>query len=169
MVEIMESTKRIYPSQQLVCCLDPRVLKVFLWLCGWQSQGEIKLYVSQMAKYLHLTEEEVARCIQTLVDIKLLEVIKVERQWIAKLNAAQVDKYFKIPIAKIVEGKGIPMAESATWNQVEAPRKDTARMSDAELRLMIQSLQAQLAERAQTKQRVASVVSNDVDLSELSF
>ncbi len=86
----MENVKRIYPSQQLVCSLDARVLKCLMWLLGWQSQGDIKVYVHQMSKFLHMDEEVVELGIQTLVDTNLITLKKQGDNWIANLNAEQI-------------------------------------------------------------------------------
>lgn len=163
----METKKKIYASQQLVCCLDARVLKVFMWLCGWQSQIDIKLYVNQMSKFLHLTEDEVELSIQTLEDIHLIDIKKVDQTFIANLNQEQVEKYFKIPMSKIAEGKGIPMATEVKWNVEESPKDDIADMSEQQITAMILRLQAQLNEKKQTKEVVKAV--SDDDCSDLPF
>lgn len=148
--------KRIYPSQQLVCCLEARVLKIFMWLCGWQSQGDIKLYIKQMSKFLHLTEEECELGLQTLENIHLIDIKKVDQTFIANLNAEQVDKYFKIPINKIAEGNGIPMATEVKWNTEEAPKSNIDDMSEQQIQSMILRLQASLNEKRQVKELVKS-------------
>lgn len=164
-------TKRIYPSQQLVCCLDSRVLKTFMWLCGWQSQGDIKLYVKQMSKFLHLTEEEVELCIQTLENVHLIEIKKVDQTYIANINAEQVDKYFKIPISKIAEGDGIPMAAEVKWNAEESKSElDMASMSDEQLERMIKELQRRKEEKKKGCQVVyPSGYTEEELLSQLPF
>ena len=163
----METKKKIYASQQLVCALDARVLKVFMWLCGWQSQIDIKLYVHQMSKFLHLSEEDVELSIQTLEDIGLIDIKKVDQTFIANLNGGQVEKYFKIPMSKISEGKGIPMATEVKWNAEESPKDDISDMSEQQITAMILRLQAQLNEKKQTKELV-KVVSDDYG-SDLPF
>ena len=149
-----ETKKRLYPSQQLVCCLDANALKVLLWFIGWQSQGDIKIYPRQMTKYLHLDEETIARAIQTLVNAKLI-VVRKEENYVANLNKEQFDKYFNIPMSKIPEGKGIPMADEVTWNKTaESTEK---KMSDDELKRTILMLQAQLNERQEAKKLTRSI------------
>lgn len=159
--------KRIYPSQQLVCCLDSKVLKIFMWLCGWQSQGDIKLYIKQMSKFLHLTEEECELGLQTLENIHLIDIKKIEQTYIANINAEQVDKYFKIPISKIAEGNGIPMATEVKWNVEE--EEDVDDMSEQQLQSMILRLQAQLNEKRQVKELVKTASVDDDLLSQLPF
>lgn len=151
--------KRIYPSQQLVCCLDSKVLKVFMWLCGWQSQGDIKLYIKQMSKFLHFTEEECELGLQTLEDIHLIDIKKVDQIYIANINAEQVDKYFKIPISKIAEGNGIPMATEVKWNVEE--ENDSDNMTEQQLQSLILRLQAQLKEKRQVKELVKTASVDD--------
>lgn len=159
--------KKVYPSQQLVCALDAKVLKVFMWLCGWQSQIDIKLYVNQMSKFLHLTEEEVELGIETLEAIKIIDIKKVDQTYIANLNAEQVDKYFKIPISKIGEGKGIPMATEVTWKTEDEPKKKSSNdiddMSEQDLKKLLLRIEASLAEKQQVKKIVASQDNDEIN------
>ena len=154
----MDNKKRLYPSQQLVCCLDANALKVLLWFVGWQSQGDIKIYPRQMVKYLHLDEEIINKAVQTLVNAKLITVRKDEN-FIANLNKEQFDKYFSIPMAKIPEGKGIPMADEVTWNVEEG---DAHEMSVEEMKRTILILQAKLNEHEQAKELIKKSVTDDL-------
>ena len=94
-------SKRIYPSSQLICCLDARVLKCLMWILGWQSQGSIKYYPKQFAKACKMTEEEVDLCIETLVNTKLLDVSKVDQTYMLTPNAEQFQKYYDVPMYRI--------------------------------------------------------------------
>ena len=154
----MDNKKRLYPSQQLVCCLDANALKVLLWFIGWQSQGDIKIYPRQMMKYLHLDEEVLHKAVQTLVNCKLITVRK-EENYVANLNKEQFDKYFSIPMSKIPEGKGIPMADEVTWNVEEG---DAHEMSVEEMKRTILILQAKLNEREQAKELIKKSVTDDL-------
>lgn len=154
--------KRLYPSQQLVCCLDANALKVLLWFVGWQSQGDIKIYPRQMTKYLHLDEETIALAIQTLINAKLI-LIRKEENYIVNLNKEQFDKYFSIPISKIPEGKGIPMADEVTWNKTaESTETIEDNMSDEELERTILLLQARLNERKQLDELIKKAKANEL-------
>lgn len=157
-----ETKKRLYPSQQLVCCLDAQALKVLLWFVGWQSQGDIKIYPRQMTKYLHLDEETIERAIQTLINAKLI-VVRKEENYVANLNKEQFDKYFNIPMSKIPEGKGIPMVDEVTWNKTADSTEE--KMSDDELKRTILMLEAQLNERQEAKK----LIRNNQDLDDLPF
>ena len=154
-----ETKKRLYPSQQLVCCLDANALKVLLWFIGWQSQGDIKIYPRQMTKYLHLDEETIARAIQTLINAKLI-VVRKEENYVANLNKEQFDKYFNIPMSKIPEGKGIPMADEVTWNKSTETVEEN--MSDEELERTILLLQARLNERKQLDELIKKAKANEL-------
>ena len=148
--------KRIYPSSQLVCALDARVLKVLMWILGWQSQGSIKYYPKQFAKACKMTEDEVDLCIQTLIDIKLLDVSRIDQTWMLTPNGDRFQKYFDVPISKVIESDGIPMAKEVTWNVEEEPKQEIADMSEQEITAMILRLQAQLNEKKEVKKMVAS-------------
>ena len=150
-------TKRIYPSTQLIVALDARVLKVYLWILSWSAKGDVKYYPKQFAKACKITEEEADRCVQALIDAKLITATNYGGDsWSLSVNAEQNQKYYNIPISKVLEGNGIPMAEKATWNVAET--KDDE--SDEELQRQILMLQARLNERKQMKKCVVTVEDN---------
>lgn len=157
-----KQTKRIYPSSQLVCALDSRVLKVLMWILGWQSQGSIKYYPKQFAKACKMTEDEVDLCIQTLIDIKLLDVSRIDQTWMLTPNCDRFQKYFDVPISKVIESDGIPMAKEVTWNVEEEPKQEIADMSEQEITAMILRLQAQLNEKQQVKKLVKNNEPDDL-------
>ena len=147
--------KRIYPATQLVVALDPRVLKVYLWILSWSaSQGSVKYYEKQFAKACKMEIEEVERCIQTLVDIKLLDVSRVDQTWMLTPNEGQNNRYYKIPISKVLEGKGIDIADIATWNEECEVIKPHSDMTKEQMKKMILMLQAQLNEAEQVEKLV---------------
>lgn len=157
-----KQTKRIYPSSQLVCALDARVLKVLMWILGWQSQGSIKYYPKQFAKACKMTEDEVDLCIQTLIDIKLLDVSRIDQTWMLTPNGDRFQKYFDVPISKVIESDGIPMAKEVTWNVEEEPKQEIADMSEQQITAMILRLQAQLNEKKEVKKMVTTAIPNDL-------
>lgn len=156
--------KKIYPSQQLVCCLDARVLKVFMWLCGWQSQGDIKIYVHQMSKFLHMDEEVIELCIQTLEDAHLIDIKRIDTNWICNLNGEQIGKYFNIPMEKIKDGNGIAMAKDVTWNKEKETKPSSPTiedMSEQDLKRLLLRIEASLSEKQQLKKVVVTAEPND--------
>lgn len=148
--------KRIYPSTQLVVALDSKTLKVAMWILGWQNQGSVKYYPKQFAKACKMEEKEVELCIQTLVNCKLIDVSLVDQTWMLTPNAEQFQKYYEVPMSKVLEGNGIPMAKEVTWNVVETKDDD----SDEDLKRQILMLQARLNERQQMKKCVVAVEDN---------
>lgn len=159
-------SKRIYPSTQLIVALDARVLKVYLWILSWSSsQGSVKYYEKQFAKACKMSEDEVELCIQSLVDAKLIDISRVDQTWMITPNEEQNQKYYQIPISKVLEGNGIKMAESVTWNASEAPTHDVADMTEQQIQAMILRLQAQLNEKKEVRKMVAS----NVDVNDLPF
>lgn len=147
-------TKRIYPSSQLVCALDCRVLKVLMWILGWQNQGSIKYYPKQFAKACKMEEDDVDLCLQTLIDTKLLDVSRVDQTWMLTPNAEQFQKYYDIPISKVIEGNGIKMADKITWNCTESTKQDIDDMDEKQIQAMILRLQASLNEKKQVKEMI---------------
>lgn len=156
-------SKRIFPSTQLIVALDARVLKVYLWILSWSSsQGSVKYYEKQFAKACKLTEDEVDLCIQSLVDAKLIDISRVDQTWMITPNEEQNQKYYQIPISKVLEGKGIAMADTVTWNASEAPTQDISDMSEQQIQAMILRLQASLNEKKQLKELIKDNVPNDL-------
>lgn len=160
----MESKRRIYPSSQLVVALDAKVLKTAMWILGWSSQGSVKYYSRQFAKACKMTEEEVELCIQTLVDCKLIDVSNIDNTWILTPNSEQFQRYYEIPMSKVLEGNGIPMAKEITWNK-ETVKEE----SDEDIKRQILMLQARLNERQQIRKKVVVMSSNDDYGSNLPF
>ena len=158
-------TKRVYPSTQLIVALDAKVLKVYLWILSWSAKGDVKFYSKQFAKACKMEEDEVERCIQTLINTKLIDATLVEQTWMLTPNAEQNQKYYDIPISKVLEGNGIPMADKATWNreEVKTEKKEASweDLSESQLEKLIQRLQIIKNEKEQTKKVV--VTNNVVD------
>ena len=158
-------TKRIYPSTQLIVALDSRVLKLYLWILSWSAKGDVKYYPKQFAKACKITEEEVDKCLQSLIGAKLITATNYGEGWMLSVNAEQNQKYYQVPISKVLEGNGIPMAEKVTWNVVET--KDDE--SDEELQRQILMLQARLNERQQVRKKVVTVTSTNNVVDDLPF
>lgn len=160
----MENKKRIYPSSQLVVALDSKTLKVAMWILGWSSQGSVKYYARQYAKACKMTEQEVELCIQTLVNCKLIDVSLVDQTWMLTPNAEQFQKYYEVPMSKVLEGNGIPMSKEVTWNKEEKKQSNGINdMSDDEMKRMIIMLQARLNEKEQIKKVVVSASKNKTE------
>lgn len=172
----MEKTKRIYPSTQLIVALDAKVLKVYLWILSWSaSQGSVKYYAKQFAKACKLEEYEVERCIQSLEDAKLIDISRVDQTWMITPNAEQNHKYYNVPISKVLEGKGIMMADNVTWNVEKVTwnvveDKPKREMSTEQMKKMIMMLQAQLQEKEEVEKMVVnSPVEANIDIDSLPF
>jgi hypothetical protein len=156
--------KRIYPSTQLVVALDSKSLKVVMWILGWQNQVSVKYYPKQFAKACKMTEEEVELCIQTLVNCKLIDVSLVDQTWMFTPNAEQFQKYYEVPMSKVLEGNGITMAKEVTWKKEEVNEE-----SDEDLKRQILMLQARLNERQQVRNKVVSMAASTNDVDDLPF
>lgn len=161
-----EKPKRLFPSTQLMVALDSRVLKTYLWICSWMAQGGVRYYSRQFSKATKLTEDEVERCIQTLIDCKLVDVTNTEQGFLFMPNVDQAKKYFQVPMSKALESEGIKMAETATWNQTPAVQKPKIEDMNAEqIQAMIYRLQASLQEKQQMEKfvKVASAPTEKFD------
>ena len=162
-----EKPKRLFPSTQLMVALDSRVLKTYLWICSWMTQGGVRYYSRQFAKATKLTEDEVERCIQTLLDCKLVNVTNTEQGFVFMPNVDQARKYFEIPMGKVLESEGIKMAETATWNKesISVQKRKIEEMDADQIQAMIYRLQASLEEKKQMEKfvKVASIPTEKFD------
>jgi hypothetical protein len=155
--------KKVYASLQLVSALPANVLKVFMWITGWNT--EVKYYSKQFSKALKMDVKEVELCIQTLINVNLIDAAIVDSTWILTPNSETNQKYYTVPLAKVIEGKGIQMATEVTWMSTEADSKatDPSEMSEDEIKRMILRLQASLNEKQQIKHTVKSATPATVD------
>ena len=146
-----EKPKRLFPSTQLMVALDSRVLKCYLWICSWMVQGGVRYYSRQFSKATKLTEDEVERCIQSLIDYKLVDVTNTEQGFLFMPNIDQAKKYFEVPMGKVLESDGIKMAENATWNKESAvvQKSKIEDMNAEQIQALIIRLQASLQEKKQ--------------------
>lgn len=146
----MEERKRIYPSTQLISVLHPVVLKVYLYLLGWQSQKTIKIYTNQLAKVLKLKEKDVELAIQSLIDNKLINV-KHNDSYEVTFNSDEVDNYFKTPLGVVSEMELLPIPKEATWNKEETKTVEKEMSKDEMLKLLLK-LQMALKEKEEEKE-----------------
>ena len=162
-----EKPKRLFPSTQLIVALEPRVLKTYLWICSWMIQGGVRYYSRQFSKATKLTEEEVERCIQSLIDYKLVDVTNTDQGFVFMPNIDQAKKYFEVPMGKVLESEGIKMAETATWNKESAvvQKSKIEDMNAEQIQALIVRLQASLQEKELMKKfvKVASTPSEKFD------
>ena len=166
-----EKPKRFYPSTQLMVTLDSRVLKTYLWICNWMALGGARYYSRQFSKATKLTEDEVERCIQALIDYKLVDVTNTDQGFLFTPNVDQAKKYFEVPIAKVFESEGIKMAETATWNKESAvvQKSKIEDMNVEQIQAMIYRLQASLEEKKQMEKFVKVTPSPTEKFDDLPF
>ena len=166
-----DKPKRLFPSTQLMVALDSRVLKTYLWVCSWMAQGGGRYYSRQFAKATKLTEEEVERCIQALINYKLVDVTNTDQGFVLMPNVDQAKKYFEVPMGKVLESEGIKMAENATWNKesIAVQKKKIEEMDAEQIQAMIYRLQASLEEKKQMEKFVKVTSSPTEKFDDLPF
>lgn len=162
-----EKPKRLFPSTQLMVTLEPKVLKTYLWICSWMIQGGVRYYSRQFSKAIKVSEDEVEKCIQSLIDYKLVNVTNTEQGFLLTPNVEQAKKYFEVPMGKVLESEGIKMAETATWNKesIAVQKKKIEEMDADQIQAMIYRLQASLNEKKQMEKfvKVASTPTEKFD------
>ena len=153
-----EKPKRLYPSAQLVAALDAKVLKTYLWIIIWG--GSVRYFSRHFSNAIGLSENRVERCIQALVDKKLVTVTNTEQGFLLTPNAEEHHKYFEIPLGQMLGCGKIKMAEKATWNKnapIQKPKFEDMEIEDMnvdQIEAMMIRLQASLQEKKQMKKFV---------------
>ena len=162
----METKEKVFISTQLAVALPPTALKVLNWLIAWQSNPQQKLYVKQYAKNLKMSVEDVELAIQTLADVNLVDISRVDQTWIANLNKEQIKKYYKLDLKKVIDSDGIKLADRVTWDEVETekskPSMDFEDMSEQQLQQLLLRIEASLSE----KQQVKKLIKNNVEFND---
>ena len=159
----MKGIKNFFISTQLVMLLHPKVLKVYMYLLGWRNSKVIKIYPNQLTKALKLSEEDVAKAVQSLIDNNL---IQLKDDYEVVFNIEEANKYFKIPIRDVYDMELLPVSNEITWNKKQTSSTDALEdMSDDKLKLLILRLQATLDERKLVKK----LVKNSTETTDLPF
>lgn len=166
-----EKPKRLFPSTQLMVALESRVLKTYLWISSWMPTGGVRYYARQFSKATKLTEDEVERCIQALIDYKLIDVTNTDQGFLFMPNVDQAKKYFEVPMSKALESEGIKMADEATWNKASAviEKPKIEEMNADQIQAMIYRLQASLNEKKQMEKFVKVTQSPTEKFDDLPF
>ena len=153
-----EKPKRLYPSAQLVVALDAKVLKTYVWIIIWG--GSVRYFSRHFSKAIGISENRVERCIQALVDKRLVTVTNTEQGFLLTPNAEEHHKYFEIPFGQMLECDKIKMTDEATWTKttpVQKPKIEDMEiedMDDDQLKALFIRLQASINERKQMKKFV---------------
>ena len=165
----IEKPKRLYPSTQLLAALNYKVLVTYLWILTWGG-GSVRYFSRQFMKATGLSEERVEQCIQALVDSRLITVTNTEEGFLLTPNAEEHQKYFKMPLAQILDGDKITMARKVTWTQTPAVQKKKFEDMDAEqIQALIVRLQASLQEKQQMEKFVKVTSSPTEKFDDLPF
>ena len=116
-----EKPKRLYPISQLVVALDAKVLKTYLWITIWG--GSVRYFSRQFANAIGFSENRVERCIQALVDKRLVTVTNTDQGFLLTPNAEEHWRYSEIPLGQMIGCNTIKMAREATWNKTTLVQK----------------------------------------------
>ncbi len=162
----MENSK-VYLSTQLLSLLPPIVCKLALFLVNWQNSPKgIMLYEHRFAKTLKMTEQEVRLGIQTLINLRLIDLTNIDGKFRIEFNSNEWQKYYKASMEKVIEHEGYKMASQVTYDKVEEKKQssnDISDMSDAELKMLLKRIQVSLNEREQMKSKVVSMENDEDD------
>ena len=123
-----EKPKRLYPTAQLVVALDSKVLKTYVWIVIWG--GSVRYFPRQFSNAIGFSENRVERCIQALVDNRLVTVTNTDQGFLLTPNADQAKKYFEIPLGQMIGCDKIKMAREATWNKTTPVQKSKIENSE---------------------------------------
>ena len=168
-----EKPKRLYPIAQLVVALDAKVLKTYLWITIWG--GSVRYFSRQFSKAIGISEDRVERCIQALVDKRLVTVTNTEQGFLLTPNAEEHQKYFEMPLGQMLGCDKIKMADEATWTKTTPVQKSKIEdieiddMDAEQIQAMIYRLQASLQEKEQMKKFVKVTPSPTEKFDDLPF
>lgn len=168
-----EKPKRLYPSSQLLVALEARVLKTYLWILNWG--GSVRYFSRHFSKAIGISEDRVERCIQALVDKRLVTVTNTEQGFLLTPNAEEHQKYFEIPLGQMLGCDKIKMADEATWTKTTPVQKSKIEdieiddMDDDQLEAVMIRLQASINERKQMKKFVKVTSSPTEKFDDLPF
>ena len=167
-VQNNEKPKRLYPSTQLIAALNAEVLKTYLWITTWG--WNVRYFSKQFSKAIGLSEEDVERCIQALVDKRLITVTNTEQGFVFNPNAEENEKYFEMPLGQVLECNKITMAEKATWSKDSTVQKSKIEDLDADqIKALIVRLKASLKEKKQMEKFVKVAPSPTEKFDDLPF
>ena len=160
----MENKEKVFMSTQLLAVLPPNVCKMAMFLVNWQnSPNGIMLYEHRFAKTLKMSDMEVRLCIQTLINLKLIDLTRIDSKWRVEFNQKEWQKYYKIPMERVIEHEGYKLAEKATYDEVEE-EKPKQEMSTEQMKKMLQMLQIKIQEREEVEKMVVGSSSNKDDV-----
>ena len=164
----IEKPKRLYPSTQLLAALNYKVLITYLWILTWG--GSVKYFSKQFMKATGLSEDYLEKCIQALVDNRLITVTNTEQGFLFTPNPEEHQRYFEMPLAQILEGDKITMARKVTWNKITPVQNlNFDDMDDDQLEAVMIRLQASINERKQMKKFVKVTPSPTEKFDDLPF
>ena len=100
--------------------------KVASTLFAYQKDGEIT-YSKRNAEYLHLDQAVAEQCVQTLVDIKLIEPLEqAGGVYRFKINKPLIEVAKGRPLTEIPNKPLIKLSEAITWKQQATTKERTA-------------------------------------------
>ena len=165
--------QKVFISTQLLAVLPPVVLKVAAFLVNWQnSPNGIMLYEHRFAKTLKMTEQEVRLSIQTLINLKLIDLTNIDNKWKIEFNHSEWQKYYKIPMDKVIEHQGYQMASEVTYDKEQETKKssnDIEDMSESDLKRLLLRIEASLNEKQQLRKCVVTAEPTNNDIDSLPF
>lgn len=164
--------EKVFMSTQLLAVLPPNVCKMAMFLVNWQnSPSGIMLYEHRFAKTLKMSDLEVRLCIQTLINLKLIDLTNIDNKWRIEFNPSEWKKYYKIPMDRVIEHEGYKLADKATYDEVEKTDQPKKEMTTEQMRKMIQMLQIKLQEKEEVEKMIVGASSEKEDdlLSQLPF
>lgn len=160
----METNEKVRMSSQLIALLPSVAVKLLSFMLMFQSNPKgVMLYEHRFARMLKLTDEEVKLAIQTLINLKLIDLTSIDGKFRIEFNKEMFDKYFKLEMQKVLDHDGFQMAKEVTYDKesnTPTKQKDISDMSDSELKTLLLRVQASLNERQQMKKVVET---NDDD------
>ena len=100
--------------------------KVASTLFAYQKDGEVT-YSKRNADYMHLDQDVAEQCVQTLIDIKLIEPLEqAGGVWKFKINKPLIEVAKGRPLTEIPDKPLIKLSDAITWKQQATTKERTA-------------------------------------------
>ena len=138
--------EKTYLPSQILMLMPGDLYKVASTLFAYQKDGEIT-YSKRNAEYLHLDQAVAEQCVQTLVDIKLIEPLEqAGGVWKFKINKPLIEVAKGRPLTEIPNKPLIKLSEAITWKEQATTKERTANEILGEIERLKKELMAKVKE-----------------------
>lgn len=156
--------QKVFMTTQLLSLLPPTALKVALYICNWQnSPSGIMLYEHRFAKTLKMTDEEIRIAIQTLINLKLIDLESIDNKWKININTSEWQKFIKVPMEKVIEHVGYQLATKVEYDAEKPSESNLEALSDETLEKLLLEIQRRRQQKNKGCEVIYANANNEID------